>query len=171
MKLIKNNIIKILFGILIFTSFSSCDEGGDPKPGGTTTQDFAGDWFITISNAAGVVQYDHAIHSTYNTAANDNTMWIDDNPLQNKIPNGWYLKGKITLNVADGTFSGISQPNLNDPGSTVIISEGKIEKGAGLSKAGHVVDKISFKAVFSYDPATKLTFVGHKRTGFKEDEY
>jgi hypothetical protein len=164
MKLIKNNIIKILFGILIFTTFSSCDEGGNPNPGGTTTQNYAGDWYITITDAAGKVQVANALHSTYNTSANDNTMWIDD------AKNGWYLKCKITVNLADGTFTATAQPNVIDSG-TVTITEGKIEKGAGLSKAGHVVDKISFKAVFSYDPATKLTFVGTKRTGFKEDEY
>jgi hypothetical protein len=57
------------------------------------------------------------------------------------------------------------------PASTVTITEGKIEKGAALSKAGHKVDKISFKAEFSYDPGTIISFEGHKRTGFKEDEY
>jgi hypothetical protein len=151
-------------GILVFASFSSCDEGGNPNPGGTTTKDLAGDWFITITDASGAIQVEHALHSTYNTAANDNTMWIDD------FKNGWYLKCKITVNLADGTFSAVAQPNVIDSG-TVTITEGKIEKGAGLSKAGHKVDKISFKAVFSYDPGTKLTFVGHKRTGFLEDEY
>lgn len=164
MKILKNNIIKILFGILIFTTFSSCDEGGDPNPGGTTTKDFAGDWFITIKDASGAVQVDHALHSTYNTSTNDNTMWIDD------YKHGWYLKCKITVNIADGTFTAAAQPNIIDSG-TVTITEGKIEKGAGLSKAGHKVDKISFKAVFSYDPGNKLTFEGHKRTGFLEDEY
>lgn len=164
MKIIKNNIIKILFGILVLASFSSCDEGGDPNPGGTTTQDYAGDWYITISSAAGTTLVDHALHSTYNTSANDNTMWIDD------AKHGWWIKCKMTVNLADGTFTATAQPNVIDSG-TVTITEGKIEKGAGLSKAGHVVDKISFKAVFSYDPGTKLTFVGHKRTGFLEDEY
>ncbi|TDD96267.1 lipid-binding protein [Flavobacterium cellulosilyticum] len=164
MKLIKNNIIKILFGILILTSFSSCDEGGNPTIGGTTTKDFSGDWFITITDATGKVQVANALHYTYNTAANDNTMWIDD------AKHGWYLKCKITVNLADGTFTATAQPNTIDSG-TVTITEGKIEKGAGKSKAGHVVDKISFKAVFSYDAGTKLTFVGHKRTGFLEDEY
>lgn len=164
MNILKNNIIKILLGVLIFASFSSCDEGGNPNPGGTTTKDFAGDWFITITDASGAVQVDHALHSTYNTSANDNTMWIDD------YKNGWYLKCKITVNLADGTFTAVAQPNVIDSG-TVTITEGKIEKGAGLSKAGHKVDKISFKAVFSYDPGTKLTYVGHKRTGFLEDEY
>lgn len=164
MKIIKNNIIKVLFGILVLASFTSCDEGGDPNPGGTTTQDLAGDWYISISNAAGTTLVDHALHSTYNTSANDNTMWIDD------AKHGWWIKCKITVNLADGTFTATSQPNIIDSG-TVTITEGKIEKGAGLSKAGHVVDKISFKAVFSYDPGNKLTFVGHKRTGFLEDEY
>jgi len=164
MKIIKNNIIKVLFGILVFAAFSSCDEAGDPNPGGTTTKDFSGDWYITITNAAGAVQVDHALHSTYNTSANDNTMWIDD------AKHGWWIKCKMTVNLADGTFTATAQPNIIDSG-TVTITEGKIEKGAGLSKAGHVVDKISFKAVFSYDPNTILTFVGHKRTGFLEDEY
>ena len=161
---IKNNIV-YLFLVLSIALFTSCDEGGNPNPGGTTTKDFAGDWFISATDASGKTVLPYSLHSTYNTAANDNTMWIDD------FTHGWYLKSKITVNLADGTFSGVSQPNLNDPGTTVIITEGKIEKGAGLSKGGHVVDKISFKAVFSYDTATKLTFVGHKRTGFLEDEY
>ena len=171
MNTIKNNFLKVLFGILIITSFASCDEGGDPDPGGTTTEKFAGDWYITISESNGTVLVDHALHATYNTAANDNTMWIDDNPAHAAEPNGWWLKAKYTIDLSNGTFSGVSQPNLNDPGSTVIITEGKIEKGAGLSKAGHVVDKISFKAVFSYQSNRVLTFVGTKRTGFKEDEY
>jgi hypothetical protein len=164
MKFIKNNIIKILFGILIFTSVSSCDEAGDPNPGGTTTQDLSGDWFIDIKDSAGSVLVPHAHHYTYNTSANDNTMWIDD------AKQGWWLKCKITVNLADGTFTAAAQPNTIDSG-TVTITEGKIEKGAGLSKAGHKVDKISFKAEFSYDPGTILTYEGHKRTGFKEDEY
>lgn len=164
MNKLKNNFIKILFGILIFTSFSSCDEGGDPDQGMTTTGKFAGDWFITLSDDTGAVLVDHALHSTYNTSANDNTMWIDDHK------NGWWIKCKMTIDVANGTFTAVAQPNIIDSG-TVTITEGKIEKGAGLSKAGHVVDKISFKAEFSYDPGFIITFDGHKRTGFLEDEY
>lgn len=164
MKLIKNNIIKILFGILIFATVTSCDEVGDVNIGGTTTKDYSGDWFIDIKDSTGKVLVGHALHSTYNTSANDNTMWIDDDK------HGWYIKCKMTVNLADGTFTATAQPNIIDSG-TVTITEGKIEKGAGLSKAGHVVDKISFKAVFSYEPGNTLTFVGHKRTGFIEDEY
>jgi len=157
------NYIKGLLLFFLCALMFACDEGGNPNPGGTTTEQFAGDWFITISDADGV-QVDHALHSTYNTAANDNTMWIDD------FENGWWLKCKITVNLADGTFTATAQPNLIDD-SIVTITEGKFEKGAGLSKAGHKVDKISFKAVFDYDPDTVLTYVGEKRTGFLEDEY
>ena len=86
-------------------------------------------------------------------------MWIDD------YKHGWYLKCKITVNLADGTFTATAQPNLNDPG-TVTITEGKIEKGAGLSKAGHKVDKISFKAVFSYDPRNQINFCRSQKNWF-----
>jgi hypothetical protein len=167
MKLIKNNIIKILFGILIFATVSSCDEVEDTNPGGTTTEDFAGDWFISLkdTNGADLGGGDFFLHHTYNTAANDNTMWIDDEK------HGYWIKCKMTINPADGTFSATNADNLLD-GSKVTITNGKIEKGAGVSKAGHKVDKISFTAHFDYDPAGyNIIHTGHKRTGFLEDEY
>jgi len=165
MKQFKNNIIKILFGILIFASFTSCDEAGDPNPGGTNTAEFAGDWYVDLTDSDGATLIEHALHSTYNTAANDNTMWIDDHQ------NGYWIKCKITINTADGTFTAEASPNLLD-GSIVTITNGKIEKGAGLSKAGHVVDKISFTAHFDYDAdGYDILYEGHKRTGFLEDEY
>jgi hypothetical protein len=92
-------------------------------------------------------------------------MWIDDHE------NGYYIKCKVTVNLADGTFTATDAENLLD-GSLVIITNGKIEKDAGLSKAGHVVDKISFTAHFDYDvPGYNIIYEGHKRTGFLEDEY
>lgn len=165
MNKLKNNFIKILFGILVLTSFASCDEGGDPNPGGTKMEAFAGDWYITIKDAAGLIEVESALHSTYNTAADDNTMWIDDHG------NGALLKARITIDAATGAFTATAaQPNAGATG-TVTITEGKIEKGAGISRGGHVVDKISFKAEFSTSPGKILSYVGTKRTGFKEDEY
>ncbi|MCW2117766.1 lipid-binding protein [Flavobacterium sp. 7A] len=165
MNIVKNNIIKLLLGFLVFASFASCDEGGNPTAGGTSTEAYAGDWYIQITNTTGDIEVDYSLHSTYNTAANDNTMWIDD------AKHGWYLKSKVTMDLAKGTFTATAVPNLLEDGTTVTITDGKIEKGAGLSKAGHVVDKISFKATFSYDPTKVLIYTGHKRTGFLEDEY
>lgn len=165
MKNIKNNVIKVLFGILIFTSFASCDEGGNPEPGKTTTGQYAGDWYIKAIDSDGVDVFDYALHSTYNTSANDNTMWIDD------FEHGYWIKCKVTMNLTNGTFSATASENLYD-GSMVTITDGKIEKNAATSLGGHVVDKISFKAHFDYDAAGyDILYEGHKRTGFLEDEY
>ena len=161
---IKNNIL-YLFLVLSITLFSSCDEGGNPDPGKTTTGQFAGDWFITLTDSDGGSIVDHALHYTYNTAANDNTLWIDDQK------HGYYIKCKVTVNTANGTFSATDSENAID-GSKVTITDGKFEKGAGLSKAGHKVDKISFRAHFDYDDeGYDILYEGHKRTGFLEDEY
>ncbi len=162
MKILKKYI---LFSLFLVLTLSSCDKGGDPEAGGSNVEKFAGDWFINLTDTDGATIVDHALHSTYNTAANDNTMWIDDHE------NGYYIKCKVTVNLADGTFSASEAENLLD-GSLVTITNGKIEKGAGLSQAGHVVDKISFTAHFDYDaPGYDILYEGHKRTGFLEDEY
>ncbi|WP_026718727.1 lipid-binding protein [Flavobacterium antarcticum] len=165
MKNIKNNFIKVLFGIVLFSSVTACDEGGDATAGQTNTGQFAGDWFISLTDTDGDLVVDHALHSTYNTSANDNTMWIDDKE------NGYYIKAKFTIND-DGTFSSPETDNLLDPGTTVTITDGKIEKDGAVSQGGHTVNKISFRVHFSYDPpGYDILYEGHKRTGFLEDEY
>ncbi|MCR4030999.1 MULTISPECIES: lipid-binding protein [Flavobacterium] len=169
MKNFKNNIIKILCGILISLSFASCDAGGDPEPGGTTTQDFAGDWFINVK-VEGVSKFIR--FSTYNTSANDNTMFIDDNGLSQTKPTSQILKAKYSINMKDGSFtSDVNTANLRQTSKTVTITNGKIEKMGGTSRGGHTVDKISFTVEYSNEPGVKYDYVGTKRTGFKEDEY
>lgn len=169
MNKVKNNFIKVLFSIFLITSLASCDEGGEPDPGMTTTGNYAGDWFITLTDSDGVVLVEHALHSTYNTAANDNTMWLDDHE------NGYYIKSKIFMNIANGQFFANDATNIHDGGtddSTVTITEGQIVKFGAFSKAGHPVDKISFRVHYSYDPdGYDILYEGHKRTGFLEDEY
>ncbi|HSD06446.1 lipid-binding protein [Flavobacterium sp.] len=183
MKILKNNIIKILIGILISVSFASCDAGGDPEAGGTTTENFAGDWWINVNVKSGATVVNKSIKfSTYNTSANDNTMFIDDNGLSQTStvpvnPISEVLKSKFTINLTDGTFSSDpNTPNLRKASTastygTVTITNGKIEKMAGTSKGGHTVDKISFTVEFSNQPGVKYNYTGTKRTGFKEDEY
>lgn len=161
---IKNNLIKVLLCIFIVTSFSACDEGGDPDPGMTTTGQWAGDWYISLTDSDGATVAEHILHQTYNTAANDNTMWIDDSNL------GYYIKCKVTIDE-NGNFSATDSENIGDSG-TVTITDGHITKGGGISKGGHVVDKITFTAHFSYDdPGYNILYEGTKRTGFFEDEY
>lgn len=158
------NLIKLLIIIPALFLFVGCDEGGDPDIDKTNTGQFAGDWFISLKDSDGATLVEHALHSTYNTSANDNTMWIDDHE------NGYWIKCKITIDE-NGNFTATDAENLID-GSFVTITEGKIEKGAGVSQGGHTVDKISFRAHFDYDaPGYDILYEGHKRTGFLEDEY
>lgn len=165
----KNNIIKVLFSIFLITALVSCDEGGDPDKIMTTTGAFAGDWFITLTDSDGNVLIEHALHSTYNTSANDNTMWLDDHE------NGYVVKSKFSINTTNGLFGATDSANINDGGdndTTVTITDGQIIKGGATSKAGHVVDKISFRVHYSYDAdGYDILYEGHKRTGFLEDEY
>jgi hypothetical protein len=169
MNKVKNNFIKVLFSIFLITSLASCDEGGDPDPGMTTTGKFAGEWFITGTDSDGAVLFEHALHSTFNTAANDNTMWLAD------FHNGYYIKSKIFMNVANGQFFATDALNIDDGGdndTTVTITEGQITPYGALSKAGHPVDKITFRVHYSYDaPGYDIIYEGHRRTGFLEDEY
>lgn len=165
MNKLKNKILIASLAIFTIVTFSSCDEGGDPDVGGTSMEAFAGDWFIKGDDSNGDHVFDYALHTTYNTSANDNTMWIDDQE------NGYWIKCKVTVNTADGTFTATDAENLLD-GSFVTITDGKIEKNAATSLGGHTVDKISFRAHFDYDaPGYDILYEGHKRTGFLEDEY
>lgn len=162
MKILKNSLILSLF---LAMTLVSCDKGGDPDPGATTVAKYAGDWFITLTDSDGATLVEHKLHSTYSTAANDNTMWIND------WENGYWIQCKVTVNLADGTFTATNADNLLD-GSHVTITEGKIEKNAATSQGGHTVDKISFRAHFDYDAdGYDILYEGHKRTGFPEDEY
>lgn len=167
----KNKISLLLLALFALTLWS-CDEGGNPDAGGTTTQAFAGDWFISAVDTNGDVLFEHALHSTYNSAANDNTFWIDDHT------NGWWLKGKVEANLGDLTFAsnGAVENIIDVPGQgpqgEVTITEGKVIKNGGVSRGGHVVDSIYFRVHFSYDvDGYDIIHSGHKRTGFLEDEY
>jgi hypothetical protein len=167
MKIIKNNINKILFGIFTITTLGSCQNDGfdEYEPVVTPSVEMNGEWYIDIIDASGKVLAQHAKHRTYDTNKGDNTMVINDNKL------GWYLKGNVNVDTKNLTFSTTDEVNQNDPGSTFTITEGKILKGAGHSKTGAVTDSIYFKGEFSYDKGNVLIFAGHKRTGFLEDNY
>lgn len=165
MKNIKQNITRAILILFVLTAFTACDETGDTDPGGTSVEKLAGDWYITLTDSDGDVLYENELHSTYNTAANDNTMWIDDHS------NGYYIKAKVTVDTKNMTFSVVDSDNIGDSGK-VTITDGKIEKDAATSKGGHKVDKISFRVHYSYDDeGYDILYEGHRRTGFFEDEY
>jgi hypothetical protein len=161
MKKIKQFITGTIATVLILSSFIGCDEVGETTTGGTSAKNLAGEWFIDASDASGKVS-EHELFSTYNTAANNNTLWLDDQKSFKKF------KIKVTFEK-DGSFSTSSASN--EYGSvTVTITNGKVEKEAAVSKGGHKVDKISFKAEFSNEPGVLYSYEGSRRTGFSEDE-
>ncbi|MDI1257304.1 MAG: lipid-binding protein [Flavobacterium sp.] len=167
MKKIKYNIAYILFGCFVMTSLASCDEGGDPDPGGTTTQNFAGDWHIIVLEEDGVTPAfggDYNLFSTYNASSNDENFWIDDHD------SFFELKTKVqATDMTNLTFSATDSEELY-LGDNVNITNGKILKNAAHSFGGHVVDSIYFEVEYVDDPGTIYKFAGHKRTGFLEDE-
>lgn len=130
-----------------------------------TRLDYTGDWDIRITNSEKTsLIFEHALFSTWSSSEEDGTMWISD------AKKGLWLQCKISVNLAEGTFTALAQPNFLDQG-TLTITEGRFENRTGVSKAGNIVDKIYFKAEFSYDPGNILLFEGHKSTGLQVDKY
>lgn len=163
MKNIKRYIVNLFMLMLLITAFTSCDEGGDPDPGGTNIEAVAGDWVVGISRN-GVPQASNIHISTYNTAANLSTeMWLDDNNLY------YGLKAKVNLNLAAKTFSATDSDELYY-GVTVTVSDGIITKDGATPPSNTVTDAISFSVIFSDDPSGVWEFSGYRRTGFLEDE-
>ena len=165
MKILKINIFASLFLAL---TLISCDEGGDPDPGGTSTEKFAGDWHVIALEPDGVTPAfggGYNLYSTYNASSNDENFWIDDH-------DSWMeIKSKVqALDYTNLTFAGQTDAPELYTGGTVTVTNGKILKGAAESFGGHVVDSIYFEAEFDWDPGVVYKFGGHKRTGFLEDE-
>lgn len=166
----KTSLISALFILII-----SCDNKGyeDYEPVITPSSSLNGEWYIDITDADGEVQVQHALHKTYDS--NDGQLWISDHIGEpgSYTPTdftGWWLLGKVIYDASTLTFSGSDVDNIAD-GSIVNITEGKILKNAARSASGTITDSIYFKAEFDYDPGNVLTFSGHKKTGFLEDEY
>lgn len=162
----KKAINKLALLSLLFIGLTSCENNGyeDFTEVNSPSVALNGEWYIDVIKASdGSVQVQHALHKTYDS--NDGKMYINDAKL------GWWLKGKLNVNTTNLTFDTSKEPNLNDPGSTFTITEGKIIKNAAKSKTGVVVDSIYFKAEFSYEPGVIYIHSGHKRTGLLEDEF
>lgn len=131
-----------------------------------TPLDYSGDWDIKITNSKNkTVIIKNSFYSTYAPYVRDGTIWISD------FKKGVSLQCKIKVNFKEGTFTATKQANTVDKGTTVTITEGKFEKRKGILKAGNTLDKIYFKAEFSYDPGTILIFEGHKSTRIINDKY
>ncbi|HEV8283697.1 MAG TPA: lipid-binding protein [Chitinophagaceae bacterium] len=155
----------IIFSGLVIFLFSSCKQEL-PDVGGTAAEKMANEWWVTLDlpGQPDVFGIGHFKIATYNTAANNDSIWIDD------FENGWQVKFKAKADFTNLTFTANKAPNQYYP-ITVNLTDGKILLNAGHSKSGNVVDSIHMKVEFSDDPGTIYEMNGGARTRFAEDDY
>jgi len=155
---------KILFSILIVAAgmFLSCQK--TYESGKTVASKPANGWWATVTLNGADIGAGTFFMDTYNTSANDDSLWIDD------LGNFWQFKCKTKIDYSKLTFSVANSANEYYP-ITVNISNGKILPKAGTSKAGNKTDSIYMEANFSDDPGNTYVITGTARTGFIEDDY
>jgi len=165
----KKQIIYILLATFIVAGlFTSCKK--DPDVGGTNVEALAGEWWVQIDDGSGP-SGDYYSIITYNTAANNDSLWVDDADAT------FGIKGKVLANVAAQTFAGQSSPNqYADGGITVFtITDGKVVTGGAVAPGSKdKTDAISF--TLTYDSPVQgghnvYKLVGYKRTGFSQDDH
>lgn len=156
--------VTIISSALVICLLFSCSK--KPDVGGTVAQNMANEWWVTLDQGgtADVFGIGHFKIATYNTAANKDSIWVDD------FGNGWQVKFKAAADFTNLTFSAKDAPNEYYP-ITVNLTDGKIILNAGHSKSGNVVDSIHMKVEFSDDPGTIYEMNGVARTRFAEDDY
>jgi hypothetical protein len=156
--------------------FVSCQE--DPEPGGTATEDVAGEWWVGyyIDDGSGnLIDIGGGYYKamTFNTASNKaDSLWVTD------LAHLWDFQVKVGYNASDKTFS-ISEGQNVSYDSKVTIEDGQFLLGQGKSTSGVKTDSIYFVASFDDETtagsptpyATKFIVAGHRRTGFLEDEH
>lgn len=150
----------------------SCEKA-KPEVGGTGAEKVANEWFVQLTQGGNDVYHlGHFKLATYNTASNQDSIWVDD------LKNGWGFKAKAAVDLNNLTFGGANVQNMyynpDKPASfpqTVTITNGKVLPGIGKSKTGNATDSIYMEVEFVDDPGTTYVLSGHARTQFAEDEY
>ncbi len=170
----------ILAVVAVAFIFTSCEK--DTEPGGTAVQAMAGEWWVTVGavdeNYNVIPGYENLYGEvellTYNTAANTDSMWIDD-----MGGNIWLFKVRIPVDLNKSTF-GASDTIINSAlykGSPydikILAKDGKMLPSAAKSPSGMPVDSIVFYIGFEDDnPAFSMYKVsGFRRTGFPADDF
>lgn len=160
------NIIKILFGFILFSLVSSCYKKKDIENTGTVNM--SGEWwaeyYLDEDPAEPVSPFTAML--TYNTSDNTSSqMWIEEH--------FWSFKSKANIDYSSLSFTETaSTENLDDAGTFVKILEGKVLKNAGHTQTGNIVDSIFLRVEFlDDDPGVVYQIRGHMKSGFIEDEY
>ena len=163
----------LYFAALLFCAgLTSCEKD---DMGGTATESMAGEWYVTVDAAdeSGNVPEGYEDFFgvgrvnmiTSNTAANVATeLMVDD------LGNFWTFRVKTTADPNGMTFATntTENNNLNGDDINVVISGGKILKGAGRQNNGSVADSIVFYVSFSDDPyPAKYGYAKYKVSGIR----
>lgn len=164
--------MKTRYNLLILSvlalMLTSCEDDGyaDYDPGNTNAQELSGEWYISVYSLDGERITGYYELSTYNTAENNNTIFVDDNG--SLFP----LKVKANGNIDALTFDADNVENLYNAESIATITEGKIiPDGAKASGSNTVVDSLSFQVELADDPDSPYLVAGYRNTGFEEDEH
>jgi len=157
----------LIIGVVLI-AFTSCEKD-KPDTGGTNMEAFANEWWVQLYDPAGALVYPDTYHghiATYNTAANNNEFWIDD---QAEI---WDFKVKAQGNLSDMSFNALQAQSVVEGYEIIVnITNGKILRDAGRSRTGVVTDSIYMDIEFEDDPGVVYSIRGHARTRFAEDDY
>jgi hypothetical protein len=164
-KIVMRNIFII---ILVFAAACMWACSKDlPDAGGTVTEAFANEWWVT-DNGANVRKL-----TTYNTSSNPDSIWMlmtqKRDPLTKR---GDTFQIKVKVDPANSTFSVQNSNNfLRYSINSVSITNGKIFPNAGKTKTGNVTDSIYLEAEYSNAPGVKHILAGVARTRWDEDDY
>lgn len=153
---------KLILIAIVFFTVISCEKAYDP--GTTKSAKVSNEWWVNLY-LNGAAQYSSfGKISTYNTAADNDSIWIDD------FKNIWDFKCKAKFNADSLTFRTTNAQNLKY-NIKVTIKDAKIMLNAAKSKTGNVTDSIYFKVIFSDDPTSTYEIKGSARTMWSEDDY
>lgn len=163
--------ILLILSLSIFV-FISCQKVQDP--GATSAVKVANEWWVTLDSVGISDYYGLAPQKilTYNTASNDNTIWVDDS----KNTYGFKIKASVDYNNLTFVSDPLAANEYFIPGSTsfpetVKLTDGKIFPKMGHSRSGNIVDSIHFKIEFSDNPGFIYEINGVERSKFAEDDY
>ncbi len=160
--MLKKSLSILILTLIILTSCKKTL----PDIGGTAAQPIANEWWVSLfsgtTNLYGTGHYFKL--ATYNTAANTNEIWVDDEH------NIYDFKVKAQADFNALTFNASKAQN-EYYAITVDIANGKVLTNAAHSKSGNIVDSIYMEAKFSDDPTSTYIIKGTARTMLIEDDY
>lgn len=163
---------KLIFILLFFVSWAGCENYPDSDIEYSPIFPLSGEWRIRVTDASTGTLVTNTMYTfgTYNTSDNDkDQMWIRTT---SSMAGGLgTLRGKITCNVADLSFSASNISDISVTSETTFtITEGKVTLDAITMPSGAIADKISFKYTTGKVSGKTFLMEGYRRTLWEDDE-